>query len=1323
MYPPLSGLAPQVDIPGRPRPLGRGRNSGLRWTAFGSTLLVIAAMMAGTVAAAPAHAATPKTIISLTFDDSNADQVAAAATMASLGLHGTFYTVSGWLGQPDYMTVADLQQLVADGNEIGGHTVNHPDLATLPAAEATREICNDRVALTNLGFQVTSFAYPFASFTSATEAIVKGCGYNSARALGDLAGGTDPQSVGEPAAGPIPPADPYDLAAPSEVDSTWTLADLQASVTNAEAAGGGWVPLTFHHINVGTDPTLTISPDLFTQFVTWLAAQQTAGNVSVQTVNQVIGGTVQPAVPGPAAPPPPPEGTNMITNPGLETLTNGLPECWAAGSYGTNTPTFAIVSPGHSGTNAEELDMTGYSSGDAKLLPALDTGTCSPAGTPGHVYTLSAWYKSTALTQFEVYYRLASGTWDYWTASPQYAASSDWTQVTWTTPALPAGASGVSWGLNIQANGTITTDDYSMIDSTNLAAFTTSPVPTITGLTVSGQLLTAVPGTWAPAPDTLTYQWNSNGVAITGATNSTYTLASTDVGKTITVTVTGTKAGYVTTSQTSAATAAITAPAAFTTAPIPTITGSAVSGQLLTAVPGTWAPAPDTLTYQWNDNGVAITGATNNTYTLASTDVGQAVTVTVTGTKAGYTTTSMTSTATATVTAPFTTTPTPTITGLPVSGQLLTAVPGTWDPAPDTLTYQWNSNGTAITGATNNTYTPTNTDIGNTITVTVTGTKTGYATTSVTSTATTAITAPAAFTTTPTPTITGSAVSGQLLTANPGTWAPAPDTLTYQWNSNGTAITGATNNTYTPASTDVGKTITVTVTGTKAGYVTTSQTSAATTAVTGPAPLAFTTTPTPTITGQAISGQLLTAVPGTWTPAPDTLTYQWNSNGTAITGAKASTYTLASTDVGKTITVTVTGTKTGYITTTKTSTATATVTTPAAKPLTATPTPTITGLAITGQKLTANPGTWAPAPVTLTYQWKRNGVAITGATASTYTLTSTDIGKTITITVTGTKTGYTTTTKTSAAVTPVAATSAVTRLAGADRYATSAAISKATFSPGVSIAYVASGAVFPDALSGAAAAAKTGSPVLLAASNGITPDVKAELTRLKPKKIVVLGGTGVLSDNVLNALKAYSPTVTRISGADRYATSAAISKATFSPGVSVAYVANGTTFPDALSGAAAAGKTGSPVLLAAANGITSEVKAELVRLKPKTIVVLGGTGVVTNNVLNALKAYSPTVTRIGGADRFATSAAISKATFATGVGTVYVANGTTFPDALSGAAAAGKTGSPVLLVSTNGISPNVSAELTRLKPTRIIVLGGTGTISNNVENLLLKYVG
>ena len=91
-------------------------------------------------------------------------------------------------------------------------------------------------------------------------------------------------------------------------------------------------------------------------------------------------------------------------------------------------------------------------------------------------------------------------------------------------------------------------------------------------------------------------------------------------------------------------------------------------------------------------------------------------------------------------------------------------------------------------------------------------------------------------------------------------------------------------------------------------------------------------------------------------------------------------------------------------------------------------------------------------------------------------------------------------------------TTAVSRIAGTDRYGTAAAISRSSFAPGVAVAYVATGESFPDALAGAAAAAHDGGPVLLTARDVIPPATLDELTRLRPARIVVLGGPGVISD-------------------------------------------------------------------------------------------------------------------------------------------------------------------------------------------------------------------
>lgn len=168
------------------------------------------------------------------------------------------------------------------------------------------------------------------------------------------------------------------------------------------------------------------------------------------------------------------------------------------------------------------------------------------------------------------------------------------------------------------------------------------------------------------------------------------------------------------------------------------------------------------------------------------------------------------------------------------------------------------------------------------------------------------------------------------------------------------------------------------------------------------------TAPTPTITGTAAVGSTLTANPGAWTTGT-ALTYQWFKNGTAIAGATAATRVLAAADQGATLTVRVTGTKAGYATTTKESAPTAAV---VAGTLLA-PTPTITGTLTVGSTLTVNPGTWTSG-TTLTYQWYRSGVAITGATAKTYVLVGADQGDTMRVRVTGTKAGYTSVSKYSA---------------------------------------------------------------------------------------------------------------------------------------------------------------------------------------------------------------------------------------------------------------------------------------------------------------------
>ncbi|HEX7195321.1 MAG TPA: cell wall-binding repeat-containing protein, partial [Candidatus Limnocylindria bacterium] len=193
------------------------------------------------------------------------------------------------------------------------------------------------------------------------------------------------------------------------------------------------------------------------------------------------------------------------------------------------------------------------------------------------------------------------------------------------------------------------------------------------------------------------------------------------------------------------------------------------------------------------------------------------------------------------------------------------------------------------------------------------------------------------------------------------------------------------------------------------------------------------------------------------------------------------------------------------------------------------------------------------------------------------------------------------------------------RVSGADRYATAAAISARWYPAGPPAAFVATGANFADALAGAPAAALRDSPLLLVTQTSIPGSTAAELNRLKPQRIYVLGGAGVVSPAVAAKLDSYTTgPVTRLAGADRYATGAAIVRAFWSRSAS-GYVATGAGFADALAGGAAAGRAGVPMLLVEQSAVPLSTGQEVLRLGPRRLTILGGTGAVSAGAEAALK--------------------------------------------------------------------------------------------------------
>jgi putative cell wall-binding protein/peptidoglycan/xylan/chitin deacetylase (PgdA/CDA1 family) len=297
----------------------------------------------------------------------------------------------------------------------------------------------------------------------------------------------------------------------------------------------------------------------------------------------------------------------------------------------------------------------------------------------------------------------------------------------------------------------------------------------------------------------------------------------------------------------------------------------------------------------------------------------------------------------------------------------------------------------------------------------------------------------------------------------------------------------------------------------------------------------------------------------------------------------------------------------------------------------------------------------------------------------------------------------------------------VVRLAGSDRYATAAQVSRRFFPSGAPIAFVTTGLNFPDALAAGPAAAHLGGPVLFTRPGSLPGTTSAELIRIGPDRIVVVGGGTAVSTTVLAQLNAIAPTA-RIAGVDRYATSAQVSAHAFPTGAPVAYVASGVTFPDALAGGAAAGTQGGPMLLTAPTDLPTSVAAELRRLAPGRIMVLGGTGAVSNAVASELATIA-TVERIAGADRYQTAVAVSQRVFGPDRPAAFLVTGLDFPDALAAVAPAGRIHGPIFLVTGDSLRAGTGAELTRLTPTVAYLIGGTSVVGVGVAKEAQRLLG
>ncbi len=313
--------------------------------------------------------------------------------------------------------------------------------------------------------------------------------------------------------------------------------------------------------------------------------------------------------------------------------------------------------------------------------------------------------------------------------------------------------------------------------------------------------------------------------------------------------------------------------------------------------------------------------------------------------------------------------------------------------------------------------------------------------------------------------------------------------------------------------------------------------------------------------------------------------------------------------------------------------------------------------------------------------------------------------------------------------TGVASWPAFDRIAGVDRFDTSAALSREVIPDGerAPVVYLVNGTGFADALSAGPAAAARGGVLLLTGRNSIPAPIQSELERIDPLEIIIVGGTGAVSSAVEIAARAYVDDpgdVRRLAGSDRYATSLAVVTDALAsqPANTPIWIATGRTFPDALAAGPAAAHLDGQVLLidGASIGVSAPVMALLKSHRPTYITVVGGPGAVTEGAyqrifieLQAL--YTPSGQRLAGRDRYETAEAINDWAFEwSGFDVAYIATGTGFADALAGSTTAAAARAPIYLSRPSCLSVSTYEELVAKWSRVAIAIGGTGALSDRV---------
>ncbi len=305
---------------------------------------------------------------------------------------------------------------------------------------------------------------------------------------------------------------------------------------------------------------------------------------------------------------------------------------------------------------------------------------------------------------------------------------------------------------------------------------------------------------------------------------------------------------------------------------------------------------------------------------------------------------------------------------------------------------------------------------------------------------------------------------------------------------------------------------------------------------------------------------------------------------------------------------------------------------------------------------------------------------------------------------------------------------------GSDRFKTAVEASKLAFpkSGQCSVAVVASGRNFPDALGASSLAGALGGPLLLTEPAYLPSSVSDEIVRLGCTKVVIVGGHSAVSEVTEAAIdKLPGVVVERVEGDNRYATAQKVAERTFEElGVGyggVVFLATGTNFPDALAAAPLSASGGVPILLVKKDDVPVETIAAFNNIQPGHVVVLGGESAIDRDVFEFFRGYFPGIQRVWGTNRYATAAAVAQF----GVNNlglrwdgVAIATGANFPDALAGGTAQGLAGSVVMLTDSGSLAaePRTKLVTNAADIAKVRFLGGNSAVAPAVRQEILDVV-